>query len=53
MADQLSKNAATIIGSTFCGDKMRWKEFLDTFVATVDHNANVTDIEKLNFCQVK
>ena len=38
---------------TFSGDKMRWKEFWDTFEATVDHNPNLTDIEKLNYLNSK
>ena len=38
---------------TFSGDKMRWKEFWDTFEATVDNNQNLTDIEKLNYTEGK
>ena len=38
---------------TFSGDKMRWKEFWDTFEATVDHNPNLTDIEKLKYLNSK
>ena len=37
----------------FSGDKMRWKEFWDTFEATVDHNPSLTDIEKLNYLTSK
>ena len=32
---------------------MSWKEFWDTFEATVDHNPNLTDIEKLNYLNSK
>ena len=32
---------------------MRWKEFSDTFEVTVDHNPNLTDIEKLNYLNSK
>ena len=32
---------------------MRWKEFWDTFEATVDNNPNLTDIEKLNYLNSK
>ena len=32
---------------------MRWKEFWDTFEATVDNNQNLTDIEKLNYLNSK
>ena len=38
---------------TFSGDKMRRKEFWDTFEATVDHNPNLTDIEKFNYLSSK
>ena len=38
---------------TFSGDKMRWKEFWDTFEATVDNNQNLTNIEKLNYLNSK
>ena len=38
---------------TFSGDKMRWKEFWDTFKATVDNNPNLTNIEKLNYLNSK
>ena len=38
---------------TFSGDLMRWKEFWDTFEATVDHNPNLSDIEKLNYLNSK
>ena len=38
---------------TFGGDKMRWKEFWDTFAATVDNNPNLTYIEKLNYLNSK
>ena len=38
---------------TFGGDKMRWKEFWDTFAATVDNNPNLTNIEKLNYLNSK
>ena len=32
---------------------MRWKEFWDTFEATVDNNQNLTGIEKLNYLNSK
>ena len=38
---------------TFSGERIRWKEFWDTFEATVDHNPNLTDIEKLNYLNSK
>ena len=38
---------------TFSGDNMRWKEFWDTFEATVYHNPNLTDIENLNYMNSK
>ena len=32
---------------------MRWKELWDTFEATIDHNPNLSDIEKLNYLNSK
>ena len=38
---------------TFSGVKMRWKEFWDSFEATVDNNQNLTNIETLNYLKRK
>lgn len=37
----------------FNGDKMKWKEFCDTFESTIDQNTVLSDIEKLHYLNSK